>query len=415
MSLVIELKNDITYFPQENGSYCGPASARMLIRHFKLVDNSTQLPSQDDLVGQQNSGNIPTNHDWSSFVTKPFNLVYMLNAYGGSDVDMKHRYFEMGTATQRQTAFLRQLRVIAESDTADSVAIIPVHDWGHWVIVSEYAKSTVPGGVTYPSFIGRDPYFPIDDPQHPDTPPVIVGSSSAGTLSISEAGTINIADHKNNFKRKTNYVLVGRGNEVDDPSIVVGRRRFPLDPPSPEPTRKPIPRASAAKVLLQRLYDYGVLPCLSGRYMKGMEPGTPLRVKRLDYPDGDSDYYLIGLQDKVSHHNRMLTRLEVQTGYYLDSLTVTPMRYLLDQEQNNQDLTDFTKARIAIRFGGLSNSLAMEIEAMLNTVNKNLIWFPCEQSHSAFFPFYVLQYQGKTIYIRIDGAVFDRLTPPLLS
>jgi hypothetical protein len=47
-------------------------------------------------------------------------------------------------------------------------------------------------------------------------------------------------------------------------------------------------------------------------------------------------------------------------------------------------------------------------------VNEALVWKPCEESGSPFYPFRVTTVDGRLRYIRVDGEAFDELTdlPP---
>jgi hypothetical protein len=38
------------------------------------------------------------------------------------------------------------------------------------------------------------------------------------------------------------------------------------------------------------------------------------------------------------------------------------------------------------------------------------VWNACDQSHSAFQPFYQIQQDAGVVYLRSDGVVFPRLT-----
>ncbi len=402
MSLVINLKKEITYFAQENGSYCGPASAQMILRYFQL-DDPINPHGQAQLAGFQSKPPAVDPGVWQKFVTDPFEMLKMLAAYEQTDITKRH--FDGKPVKQERTAFRDKLRTIAKNESDDSVVVIPVHDSGHWVLLSEYAENTVPDGVTYSSFIGKDPllYDRVD-------------KGNLGPISITEAGTINIADIQENFYPQTNFLLIGRNGEVTDPVIVIGRRRSPTAPSSPNPAPKPIPRSVAPKLMMQRLAEYGINPCLTGRYLRGMQAGPALLVKRLDFPAGDRDYYLIPLQDETSKENRMLTRMDVRTGYYLDSLTIPPTAYLVNREKNDPSLVTFVKGLVAKYFPAPpAPQLFDAIDLTLNNQNKALVWLPCEQSESAFYPFYEFQYQGKKLYVRIDGQVFDHLTPTLIT
>jgi hypothetical protein len=51
--------------------------------------------------------------------------------------------------------------------------------------------------------------------------------------------------------------------------------------------------------------------------------------------------------------------------------------------------------------GGASTPVAVE---------QTLVWRPCDQSHSPYQPFYVVNRGGFVEYVRVDGAVFTELT-----
>jgi hypothetical protein len=44
------------------------------------------------------------------------------------------------------------------------------------------------------------------------------------------------------------------------------------------------------------------------------------------------------------------------------------------------------------------------------TGSPEAVWMPCRESTTRFLPFWRLQIEGRTIYVRADGVTFDELT-----
>ena len=131
-------------------------------------------------------------------------------------------------------------------------------------------------------------------------------------------------------------------------------------------------------------------------------------------PDApDENYYLIGLQHS-SNKNRYLTRLDAYDGQYLDSLSIPPTEYLLGKSAIGSEMYKKVEEQMVPQMKKVSWFRAFEAElgrTNLDGVEEpNLIWKPCNESQSPYYPFYEVSDGQTTFYVRIDGEVFTNLT-----
>lgn len=122
------------------------------------------------------------------------------------------------------------------------------------------------------------------------------------------------------------------------------------------------------------------------------------------------------MQNQTTRENKMLVRVDIGTGLYLDSLSIRPTIYLLDKPRYNASLVDRVKRRIAFfKRDAQKSTVQRWTEAFLRALSSpetSLVWRPCDESPSAFYPFFEIKENSKVLfYVRIDGQVFDRLTP----
>jgi hypothetical protein len=163
---------------------------------------------------------------------------------------------------------------------------------------------------------------------------------------------------------------------------------------------------------MEEMIAYGVMsPADSRSIPPGPSPGAPLLVKAPDRPD--ENYYLIGLQYS-SNINRFLARLDAYDGQYLDSLSIPPTEYLLGKSAIGSKVYEKVYEQLVTRME--KESWFRAFEAELSRTNPdgveepNLVWKPCNESQSPYYPFYEVCVEQSTFYVRIDGAVFPTLT-----
>lgn len=414
MPLTMTLKKDIPYVEQQNEFYCGAASALMMLNYLDLPvlganSDKTEQDILDEQRGDKFTGpgpkvdDIDAQNTWATWRTTPQQIVNMIHSSKNkAEVNLWVNYFPFGSYY-----FLDQLRAITQDEGDTPPAITPIHDGYHWVILSQYVENIEADNkgntLKYGSFCGRDPLYYETERIDP-----VDGSTSY-------LGFINIAETPLSFEKKENHVLIGPSTGSSHEDNTKTKRPGNI-PPISLPVN-PVSAEEARKIVVQKLKEYGVTtPCLVGRHIIGTLPGPPLRVRRIDRSDSTRDYYLIGMQNQTTRENKMLVRIDIGTGLYLDSLSIRPTIYLLDKPRYNASLVDRVKRRIAFfKRDAQKSTVQRWTEAFLRALSSpetSLVWRPCDESPSAFYPFFEIKENSKVLfYVRIDGQVFDRLTP----
>jgi hypothetical protein len=414
MPFTITQKKTIPYVEQITEFYCGPASALMMLGFLGVLVANTEDEKKDhqdvlferaDKINWGKSLEDEAPEDWEDWVTTPQEMVNMLH-FADSDaqqVNLWIQYFASGGPDNNRGNFLAALRAITKDETEKPPAAVPVHNYSHWVVLAQYAENATADGQVFKSFSGKDPIYYNNE------------TATNSAESSSYQGTINLADNPLNFEPQANLLLIRETENDDSVDNAVIRRAIVVNPAAPiNLPPNPISPAAAPKVALQRLKEFGVTtPCLSGTHLNGTVPGIPFRVKRLDRPDGARDYYLIGMQNANSKENRMLVRLDILTGSYLDSLTIPPTKYLLDKPRLDVDLVEHVKSLIDFyqRSPKTRQRWKDALQRVFASSETVLVWRPCEESPSAFYPFYEIKENNRTLfYVRIDGQIFYHLS-----
>ncbi|HMV87368.1 MAG TPA: hypothetical protein PLD20_08510 [Blastocatellia bacterium] len=394
------------YSEQIGSVFCGQACTQMMLSYLQvqLPNNpQTTLTTYKDTnvssIKSQVSKDI--SDLWGKWASSPDQVINMLH---GPDQSSNHwiNYFDKtkhsNSFASTRDAFLLALVSRAKNDAGIPPPIIPIHSGSHWVILFQYSETVNKDGTLSRSFIGNDPiYYPTE-----------TGIGPSGSASFSWEGKISVA-HKNiNFKDLENLLIIeetyqgnqfsrlGRQPSIPEPPVLVAQPRTPIAP------------NLLREIVLRKLDSFGISsPCLAGRHLQGTTPSPPLLVRRMgrnpmDYSD---DYYLIGMQTS-DLKNKLLVRIDATTGLYLDSLGIPPTAYLFGSA------TPVSMLNQVLSQPEMPNELKMALEQLFTALPSpgfKLVWKPCTQSQSAFYPFYeitISQPRPVKYYIRIDGRFF---------
>jgi hypothetical protein len=101
------------------------------------------------------------------------------------------------------------------------------------------------------------------------------------------------------------------------------------------------------------------------------------------------DYYIVTVRRRGGVTARFAHRAD--TGDFLEAEAVRTAAVLLPAYADHID--------------GLVSRLADG-----NPPTADVVWYPCVQSDSRFLPFWMFPINGRQVYVRADGVIFDRLT-----
>jgi len=147
------------------------------------------------------------------------------------------------------------------------------------------------------------------------------------------------------------------------------------------------------------LSDYGLLArphwarLLTQFLAQDSRPIPPLLVHRLDAVDPSRAYYYLISFGGTATTVGAVVRVNAISGEYQETMAIPP------SERRPWGAS-------AAEWGPrLSSTDPRAIDA-----SQALIWKPCRESASPFYPFKVTTVDGQRRYIRIDGKTFDTLT-----
>ena len=124
----------------------------------------------------------------------------------------------------------------------------------------------------------------------------------------------------------------------------------------------------------------------------GRQAIRPLLVRRLDAKDPTRRYYYLVAFGESPSSIGAAARVHAISGEYQEATAIPQTER---------------------RWGGVAAEWGIDpLKAAPGTVDVSqaLVWKPCEESGSPFYPFRVMTIDGRLRYVRIDGEAFDTLT-----
>ncbi len=383
---------------QDTDYYCGAAVAQMILNFI-----GAGLLDQNILYSYNRTHNV-----YPQFPTDPYGLTAVLNDFAPPE--------------WRQNFFFDHYEEITEA--AGSAKIVHtlwrygvptgtvVYRCGHWIVVRGVSTDVEPvegAEYTINGFWINDPWpncASYDDPTAGPPPPH--SSDDACVTGENGGGVANeYIVYDNAWK---DVYFTGCDAPGDLPVVFVSV----CDPDVPRMgklsrRRKPfwargdrLIKAEEATKFASRGVDYhNLLENKSfANALHNAKPASPMLVQRLDLPD--SFYNLIPMvkDDKIT---AVLSVDALHGNFRGGYVLIKPVKSLIiDQkkalEKVLQRPVDLGRkhGRITLRTGGFSVYPAM-------------VWRPCKESRSPYFPFHMITVGSSTLYIGYDGRVYPEL------
>jgi hypothetical protein len=384
----------VAYHQQDTNYYCGAACAQMV-----LDEIGAGLLPQDDLYNENHSHST-TETGWA---TGPDGLQYTMNDRRPAAFNNWFALFALST----EDSISRKLCWTIHHYKVAPIAL--VYGWQHWIVVRGYDASATPSNsadnsYTITGFEVNNPWPPTPMPGPP--PPHSVGDG-CGT-----GGSRGVADEHISYAQwQSTYMTgvpaghwAGQFVAVCDP-----------EPPAAQPRRTtPVTRRfdgarvltadEASRVALESLAELKLADRKRWQTaLANVQAQPPLLVQRLDRVD--SFYYVVPLGAAADRASAGVA-IDARYGNYLETVALpegaTSVIGHLDAKgalntivNQRFELEDFA-GRVLVR---------PDVVCSCET----LVWKPCLESLSPFFPFYRFTAGGTTVYVRIDGAVFTAL------
>lgn len=386
----------VEYHQQDTDDYCGAACAQMVLETI-----GAGLESQDTLYADNHSNSV-LETDWA---TGPDGLQWtMLN--------------------RRPVAFTNWFGLVTES-TEDALSrivawtihhyqvapIALVYGWAHWIVVKGYQASGHPGdsadtGYSIDGFYVNNPWPPVPSDLVPPPPP---HSSSDG---CGIGGTRGIANEYITYATWQGTYMTGvpggywAGKYVaicdpEPPAKKIGRQVIEKPWADGETI---IDEKSAATFASRGLQQHN-LAKQSGweRALAGIQPARSMLVTRLDRPN--RFYYIVAM----GRSREALSALALVDGRFGNFQQAAALERD-DLYRNLIGRNDIEKILLKKPIWLDKQQGRLKLYPGLFCIYPTLVWKPCKESLSPYYPFYMVTIGAHHIYIRIDGAVFTSLT-----
>lgn len=387
------------YHQQDNYYYCGAASAQMI-----LDSRGTGLKDQDTLYCSNHSHNI------ANWYTDPAGLTYTLNHYKPSPPTFNN-YFVIYTTNTELEGTEKIVHTLWKYGVS---AAALVNKGDHWVVVHGVSTSVEPApGSSYSinGFWIHNPWPHLQDVKPPlvSPPPhsATDGCGSGGNRGNAAEYAVYNSTWKDYFTAQTKLwgnppsVWYNKYHSVCDPSPPeLGQLVLKGDRPLADGDRF-IEAEQATDFALRGVEEHNLRQDQTFELaMRDANPMNPVLVQRLDIHD--TFYYLV----PFARDNGLTLVLSVDGlyGNFRGGLVLgkeTPKPFIDRDEAYKRivnqhiDLED-QDGRITIRKGAFFFYPLM-------------VWRPCRESRSPFYPFFMITVGSKNIYIGFDGTIYPEL------
>ncbi|MFN0110375.1 MAG: hypothetical protein ACKVZH_16080 [Blastocatellia bacterium] len=425
--------NSFPYHRQDDEAMCGPACAQMVLDY---LGDQVPIPDQEDFRKKADALPSPTHTVWENieydkWATRPDELEFALRPLGNPLKFTFDAYYKGSPGSYKSL-----LSTGSINNKSQACPIVPVHGAfyykqqfdgvieakgysdlakydansnydAHWVVFFKYESN---------GFVGNDPYFPLTKGAFPHSNHV--GEKKDGCKTV----LIHVNGDKESI-RDINFPVINRAAVLWKPRVGENQRialPFPTEaPPIERPFLPPAPlRMTVSDAANQpfneasargQMNNFGLFtrtPC--NTYLSGTTFGTPRLVHRLDV--FGRDYYLVPML-KPDGNSTAMIRVDAPTGEYLDSLYYSENPFLFDKSKLRQARLQSVIQQLT----QFDNKWGKAFSTQISEPATEMVWLPCKQSRSAFFPFYIIKLSDppqpeRRVLVRVDWQLFLNLT-----
>jgi len=389
----------LEYHQQDTNFYCGAACALMVLHHL----GAGHL-SEVDLYNDNHSHSV-IEANWAS---GPDGLEWTMNNRNPST--QQFDLIEMGSEDEVS-------REIAWSIHNAGVAPIAlVYGFQHWITVIGFDASQAPQSNTDAGF--SITAFHIHNPWPPTPPDPVTGALAPHTTgdSCGSGGNFGIANEHISYNTWQNDYMtgvpaghwLGKFLAVCAPTATVagsGKHQKNMKRKvSPRPSTL-ISKEKAAELAM----SFSSVQLRGAAGARSVPPvdtkEEPALIRRLDREN--EYYYLVPVGVRGGGVSSIIS-LDGHTGDYKQSIE-TGNR---GSEFSFKPFSTETIGEAITSLRGNDKELIKKSRSMLE-VEQELVWKPCLESFSPYWPFQKVSLGDTTIYIRVDGQIFYELTTSL--
>lgn len=386
----------IGYHQQDTNYYCGAACAQMVLDQI-----GAGILDQDDLYADNHSHS--TTDVGVNWATGPDGLTWTLNDRRPASFS---NYFVLFQPTNEDTISRKIVWTIHHYRVAP-VAL--VYGWAHWIVVRGYDASAHPtssGDVSYSidAFYVNNPWPPTPSPA---PPPPHTSGDVCGTGGI--RGIAN--EHISYATWQSTYMTgvpgghwAGKYLAVCDPEPPPDRVGLARQVQRRQKGDRLLTPALARRQALAGVEQYRLAEREDWRKaLSNVTPAEPLLVQHLDHHD--NFYYIVPLQSGQKRAP-VLVSVDARYGDYRQAAMAPEGQVSFFTQRDRKSILE-TVGDTRLEFDDYRGRLLVRKDAAC--LHPTLVWKPCRESLSPFYPFYMLTTAAGPIYIRIDGAVFTSL------
>ncbi|MGH3104479.1 MAG: hypothetical protein ACRDN6_10350 [Gaiellaceae bacterium] len=386
----------VGHHQQDTDYYCGGACAQMVLDSI-----GAGILDQVGLYNDNHShSTLDSGVNWAS---GPDGLTWTMNDRRPAGFT---NYFVLFALADEDAISRKIIWTIHHYQVAP---IALVYGWAHWIVVRGYDASAAPATYSDSSysinaFDVNNPWPPTPVPAPP--PPHTAGDACGGG---GDRGIAN--EHISYAMWQSTYMTGVPGGYWNGKFLAV------CDPEPPPDThgerRRPRERLGGKRLLAPReaikraqagLKEYGLHERDDWRKLLARaQPATPVLVERLDRRD--SYYYLVPMAASARRMAAIVS-VDARFGDYQQAVAFPePGPNFLDALDPEAVLKLVLNRAIDLgRDGG-----QLVLRPDLFCLYPVLVWKPCRESLSPYYPFRMITVGSQRIYIRSDGEIFTEL------
>jgi hypothetical protein len=383
---------------QDTDYYCGAACAQMVLETIVAG-----ILDQDDLYADNHSHSTIE----SGWASGPDGLQWTMNDRRPPTFSNYFALFALDT----EEAISRKICWTIHHYQVAPIAL--VYGWAHWIAIRGYSTSAHPASsadntYTIEAFDVNNPWPPtpsFDDPTKAPPPPHSAGD---GCGAGGDRGVAN--EHITYGTWQSTYMTGVPGGYWNGKFVAVCDPEPPAERGGPrvqQPRRRRgndlITSAAAAEAAVAGFKRFGLAERKDwAALLAKAKPAEAVTVQRLDRPH---EFYSI-VPFRIARGTAAVAAVNARWGDYQQAALLPKLRGDLYGLNREAALKLVVGKRI-----DLGNDLGrFLVRSGAVCLYPYLVWRPCRESLSPYYPFHMLTIGRHRLYVRIDGEIFTSLT-----